>query len=104
VRRETTPGVERRRFVERVARWVRCDSTLSDDMLERIEAKLAHEPIENAEHAEPIDPIDANEPTEPIENDEPTDPIEQNELCDQRDQPVRFTSRSWVPACRPRGP
>jgi hypothetical protein len=55
-------------------------------VLERIEAKLAHEPIENAEHAEPIDPI------------------EQNELCDQRDQPVRFTSRSWVPACRPRGP
>ena len=36
-----------------------CESTLSDDMLERSEAKLAQDPIENAEQAEPIEPIDA---------------------------------------------
>jgi hypothetical protein len=73
-------------------------------MLERSEAKLAHEPIENAEQALPIDPIEANEPTEPIENDEPTDPIEQNEFFDQSDQPVRFMSRSWARACPRPGP
>ena len=71
------------------ARWLVCESTLSDDMLDRIEATLAHEPIENAEQADPIDPIEKNDPMQPIENDDPTDPIEQNEFFDQSDQPVR---------------
>ena len=84
-----------------------CDNTLSDDMLERIEANDAHEPIENAEHAEPIEPTDRNEPAEPIENDEPTDPIEQNESFDHSDHPVRrglLMSTSSARACPRPGP
>ena len=76
-------------------------------MLERTDAKLAHEPAENAEYADPIDPIDQNEPTDPIENAEPTDPIEKNESFDQSDQPVRparFMRRSSARACPPPGP
>ena len=54
-------------------RQARIDTRESPD---RMEAKLANEPTENAEPKAPIDPIDKIEPADPIDRIDPADPID----------------------------
>lgn len=52
---------------------------------DRIDPRLSHEPVDNADIAEPIDATHAAEPTEPMDSTEPLDAIDSTESRDHKD-------------------
>jgi hypothetical protein len=67
------------------------------DSAERIEPKLAKEPMENADANDPVQPMDRNEPTLPIDKTEFLDPIDRIDPSDriEHQQPCLVTTRVY---------
>ena len=67
------------------------------DIAERIEPKLAKEPMENAEAKDPMEPMDRNEPTLPIDKIEFLDPMDRIEPSDriEHQEPCLVTARVY---------
>jgi hypothetical protein len=64
---------------------LRHESTDRSHAADRIDPKLANEPMENADRADPIEPTDCTDPTDPMDRIEPREPIDRIESCDRND-------------------